>query len=110
MERPNFILNELTAEKWVYGGDSLARADGRVVFTPYMLPGETARVEPLKDKRGLIRAVMRDLISSSPDRIEPPCPYFYRCGGCHYQHASYEFQVRQKAEILREQLRRMGRI
>jgi 23S rRNA (uracil1939-C5)-methyltransferase len=105
----NLIVNEVTAEKWVYGGDSLSRVDGRVVLTPYLIPGETARVEASEDKRGLVRAIARDIITPSPERVEPPCPYFFRCGGCHYQHASYEFQVQQKAVILREQLRRVGR-
>ena len=100
----------MTVEKWVYGGDSLARVDGRVVMTPYLIPGETARVDQTEDRRGLIRAVARDVVTPSPERVDPPCPYFFRCGGCHYQHAAYEFQVQQKAAILREQLRRVGRI
>lgn len=105
----NLIVNEVTAEKWVYGGDSLSRVDGRVVLTPYLIPGETARVEASEEKRGVVRAIARDIVTPSPDRVEPPCPYFFRCGGCHYQHASYGFQVQQKAIILREQLRRVGR-
>lgn len=110
VEGQSFIVDEVTAEKWVYGGDSLSRVDGRVVLTPYLIPGERARVEVVEDKRGLIRALPREIVTSSVDRVEPPCPYFARCGGCHYQHAGYEFQVRQKAEILREQLRRVGRV
>ncbi len=110
MVGPNIIVNEVTAEKWVYGGDSLARVEGQVVLTPYLLPGETARVEAVQEKPGLVRAVARDIVAPSPHRVEPPCPYFYRCGGCHYQHAEYSFQVEQKAAILREQLRRVGRI
>ena len=39
------IVNEVRIEKWVYGGDALARLDGRVVLAPFVLPGETARVE-----------------------------------------------------------------
>ncbi len=109
-EATNFILNEVTAEKWVYGGDSLARVDGQVVLTPYLIPGERARVEALGGKRGLIRAVPRDILMPAAERAEPPCPYFFRCGGCHYQHAAYSFQVEQKAAILREQLRRVGRL
>ena len=79
-------------------------------MTPYLLPGETAIVDQVEDRRGLIRALPREVLTPSADRAEPPCPYFFRCGGCHYQHANYEFQVRQKAAILVEQLRRVGRI
>ena len=50
------------------------------------------------------------MIEPSPERVEPPCPLFARCGGCHYQHAPYEFQLARKVEILREQLRRVGKI
>src|SRR4051794_39707435 len=100
IEQANFILNEVTAEKWVYGGDSLSRVNGQVVLTPYLIPGETARVDAVEDKRGLIRALPREVITPSPDRVEPPCPYFYRCGGCNYQHATYEFQIRAKADVL----------
>lgn len=109
-EEANLIVNEVTAEKWVYGGDSLSRVNGQVVLTPHLIPGETARVEAVEDKRGMVRAIAREIVTRAADRVEPPCPYFYRCGGCHYQHAAYDFQVGQKAAILREQLRRVGHI
>jgi 23S rRNA (uracil1939-C5)-methyltransferase len=109
-EGVNLIVNEVTVEKWVYGGDSLARVDRRVLLAPYLLPGETARVETHEDGKQMLRGRDPQVITASGERVQPPCPYFYRCGGCHYQHARYEFQVSQKAEILREQLKRVGRI
>ena len=93
-------------EKWVYGGDALARVDGRVVLAPFVLPGETVRLEAGDD----IHADLVEVIQASPERVAPPCPLFTRCGGCHYQHAPYEFQLARKVEILREQLRRVGKI
>lgn len=93
-------------EKWVYGGEALARLDGRVVFAPFVLPGETAQLKIGAD----VHAELLEVVTASPDRVEPPCPLFEKCGGCHYQHAPYEFQVARKAEILREQLRRVGKI
>ncbi len=45
-----------------------------------------------------------------PERVAPLCPYFGRCGGCHYQHAAYEFQLAAKQSILAEELRRLGKI
>jgi 23S rRNA (uracil1939-C5)-methyltransferase len=100
----------VTVEKWVYGGDSLSRAEGHVVMTPYLLPGETARVEETQSRRGLIKALPREILAASQHRVAPPCAHFSRCGGCHYQHAAYEYQVGQKAEILREQFQRVGHI
>lgn len=97
---------EITAEKWVYGGESLARVNGRIVFAPYLLPGETARLKIGKD----VHAELIDVVTPSDVRVDPPCRLFARCGGCHYQHAPYEFQLAQKVEILREQLRRVGKI
>ncbi|MEI9813556.1 MAG: class I SAM-dependent RNA methyltransferase [Acidobacteriota bacterium] len=55
-------------------------------------------------------APLEAIVTPSPERVTPPCPVFARCGGCHYQHAPYEFQVAQKVEILREQLQRVGKI
>src|SRR5208283_1942520 len=51
-----------------------------------------------------------EVLTPAPERIAPPCPLFTQCGGCQYQHAPYEFQVARKVEILREQLRRVGKI
>ena len=102
----NSILNEVQIEKWVYGGDALARIEGRVVLVPFALPGEKARVEVHDD----VHADLVEVLEPAPQRVTPPCPHFSRCGGCHYQHAPYEFQLARKVDILREQLRRVGKI
>jgi 23S rRNA (uracil1939-C5)-methyltransferase len=96
----------VTIEKWVYGGDALARVDGRVVLAPFVLPGETARLNVGEH----IHADLLEVTAAAPERVEPPCPLFTRCGGCQYQHAPYQFQVARKVDILREQLRRVGKI
>jgi 23S rRNA (uracil1939-C5)-methyltransferase len=110
----------VTIEKWVYGGDALARMTpataaepalgqpkpGRVVLLPFVLPGETVR---LRRAQGL-RAEAAKVVIPAPERIAPACPLFTHCGGCHYQHAPYEFQLARKMEILREQLWRVGKI
>jgi 23S rRNA (uracil1939-C5)-methyltransferase len=71
------------------------------------LPGEVAKVQ-LKD--GDMHAALVEVTQPAPERIAPICPLFTRCGGCHYQHAPYEFQLARKVDILREQLRRVGKI
>ena len=52
---------ELTIEKLVYGGEGLGRMDGQVVFAPYVLPGESVRVERKSEKSGLVRTALREV-------------------------------------------------
>src|SRR5580700_8432193 len=99
----------VTIEKLVYGGEGLARPNGRVILTPFVLPGERVRIE-MRAAPGTVHAGLAEVLEASAERVEPPCPLFRRCGGCHYQHAPYEFQLARKVEILREQLRRVGKI
>jgi len=107
---------ELTIEKLVYGGDGLARlpADergrGKAAFVPFVLEGETVEAILLDQKPGFARARADQIVAASPQRIEPRCPYFQRCGGCHYQHTSYEHQLEIKAAILNENLRRIAKV
>ena len=94
----------------MYGGDGLSRLESKVVFTPYVLPDEKVRAEVDRIKNDLWRGRLLEVLEPSPARVAPPCPYFQRCGGCHYQHADYAFQVEQKRSILREALQRVGKI
>jgi len=95
-----------------HGGAALGRHEGRVIFVPYALPGETARVEITEDKGRYAFARLVEVLEPSPDRAEPPCPHFSPtgCGGCQWQHARYEAQLRFKTEIVAEQLTRIGKI
>ncbi len=98
----------LRIDKLVYGGDALGRRNGQVVLTPFALPGELVTVETRPAKGKILRAFVKKVDEPSPERITPPCPYFTKCGGCHYQHANYAFQLQQKESILRETLLRTG--
>src|SRR6266571_7184344 len=101
---------EVTVEKLVYGGDGLGRLDGRVVFAPFVLPGERIRARAEQEKPGLVRARMLEVLEAAPDRVAAPCPVYGRCGGCHYQHAPYTYQLAAKRTILVEALERLGKI
>ncbi len=94
----------------VYGGSGLGRLEGRVVLTPFVLPGERALVRALSGKPGMLQAGLLEVRAAAPDRLAPPCPYFARCGGCHYQHAPYALELAWKRAILEDQLRRIGKI
>jgi 23S rRNA (uracil1939-C5)-methyltransferase len=98
-------------EKLTYGGDALGRLpDGRALFVPFALPGETARVRVVDERRGHVRAELVEVLEASPERITPRCKHFGLCGGCHYQHISYASQLAAKTEILHDQLTRIGKI
>jgi 23S rRNA (uracil1939-C5)-methyltransferase len=104
------IEETLTIEKLVYGGEGLSRLEGKVVLTPFVLPGEVVRAEIERAKNDLWRGRLLEVLQPSPSRVAPGCPYFQRCGGCQYQHIDYPFQLEQKREILREALKRVGKI
>jgi len=101
---------EVRVEKLVYGGDGLARLDGRVVFAPFVLPGERIRATARSEKPGLVQARTLEVLEAAPERVAAGCAVFGRCGGCHYQHAPYEYQLLAKRAILVEELRRLGKI
>ncbi|MGH9774606.1 MAG: 23S rRNA (uracil(1939)-C(5))-methyltransferase RlmD [Candidatus Acidiferrales bacterium] len=101
---------QVKIEKLVYGGEGLAHYDGATAFVPYVLPGEVVEIAPLEQKKKFIRGELTRLIEPAPERIAADCPHFTVCGGCHYQHIPYEQQLSFKTEILRETLRRIGKI
>src|SRR2546427_10637045 len=99
---------ELTIEKLVYGGDGLARLEAdqsgrrKAVFLPFVLEGERVEARLSDQKSAFARGEVEQIVSASPARISPACPYFQRCGGCHYQHTGYQHQLQVKSAILHE--------
>jgi 23S rRNA (uracil1939-C5)-methyltransferase len=106
MKQPDPELVQI--EKPIYGGAFLARIQGKAVFVPLTLPGEQARIRIVEDKRGYASAEALEIVAPAPERVAPACRHFGACGGCDYQHASYEAQLRFKQSILRETLERGG--
>jgi 23S rRNA (uracil1939-C5)-methyltransferase len=102
---------DLLLEKHTYGGDAMGRlGDGRAVFVPFGLPGESVRVRLTEEKKNFARGEIVEILESSPERIAAKCEHFGECGGCHYQNLPYERQLQIKREILRDQLTRIGKI
>jgi 23S rRNA (uracil1939-C5)-methyltransferase len=97
-------------EKLVYGGEGLARVEGQVLLTPFVLPGERIQVLTKRAKAGLLRGASPEILQASPQRVVPRCEYFGTCGGCQYQHGDYPLQLEAKRGILRETLQRLGGI
>jgi len=99
-----------TIESMAFKGYGVARVNGKVVFVPYALKGEEARVEIVDEKKDYCFGRLNQIISPSPSRVTPPCPYFGHCGGCQWQHIDHATQVGFKKEILEETMKRLGRL
>jgi 23S rRNA (uracil1939-C5)-methyltransferase len=101
---------EVTIERILPGGLGLAHADGQTVMVALAAPGDRLRVRVERVKGNVAFASIEEILEPSPDRIEPPCPYFGRCGGCDFQQMNYEAQLAAKKEIVRDCLRRIAKI
>ncbi len=93
------------------GGAGVGRLpDGRAVFVHRSAPGERVEVRVVEEKRRWARAELLRIRRPSPDRREAPCPHYARCGGCTVEHLTYAAQLRAKAAIVMDALRRIGGI
>jgi 23S rRNA (uracil1939-C5)-methyltransferase len=101
---------DVRVERILPGGVGLAHAQGQTIFVGLAAPGDVARVRVDSVRGGLAFASIVEIDEPSPSRVEPPCPYFGRCGGCDFQQLSYEAQLAAKVEIIRDCLRRVARV
>jgi tRNA/tmRNA/rRNA uracil-C5-methylase (TrmA/RlmC/RlmD family) len=104
---------ELTVSRAASGGVCVARdPGGRVVFVRHALPGERVRARITAVTVSFARGDAVEILAASPDRVTPPCRYARPggCGGCDWQHAAPAAQLRIKAEVIAEQLRRIAHI
>jgi len=103
-------MSMINIEKLAFGGSGFGRIDGKACFVPYTAPGDVADISITKDKRSYSEGVLKELLKSSDSRVSPPCPVFGICGGCDWQHITYEEQCRQKELIFADTLWRIGRV
>ncbi len=89
-------------------GMGVARLEGRVVFVPRVIQGERWRVRLEKVNKNVAWGRGMELLSPSPERLEPDCPLFGRCGGCQFRHMAYEEELRAKAQRVQDALTRLG--
>ena len=97
--------HQLTIERLSYGPAGIGRLDGKVVFVPGTVPGDTVEVAIEEDKKTYAVARLTAVRQPSAQRRQPPCPYIPRCGGCPWQHIDYAEQLRAKQALVEEQLR-----
>ncbi len=102
-------LADLHVERLAYGGAGVAHApDGRAVFVRGSCPGDTVAARVVAEHKRYLEAEVVEVIDASPDRVAPPCPYFGRCGGCQWQHISYDTQAVAKRDAVADSLSRIG--
>ncbi|MBK7931897.1 MAG: class I SAM-dependent RNA methyltransferase [Acidobacteria bacterium] len=112
-QKPNYAAGdilELKIEKIVPRGLGLAFVEGLTVFVPLSVAGDIVRAEIKHIKKRIAFASIVDIIEQSGNRIVPPCPHFGVCGGCDFQQMNYETQLRAKLDIIRDCLKRIGKI
>ena len=101
---------DVEIERILPGGVGLAHAAGKTVFVSLAAPGDSVRVQVEREQGNILFASVVEVLTPSPVRIEPPCPYFGRCGGCDFQQLTYEAQLAAKAEIITDCLQRIARL
>ena len=98
----------LTIDDLAFGGEGVGRADGYVVFVPGGLPGDRLQVRLVQVRSRFGRGIIEAVVEPSPQRVEAPCPYFGRCGGCRLQHVAYPAQLAYKSKQVADALERLG--
>lgn len=101
---------EVRIERILPGGMGLAHAEGKTIFVSLAAPGDYVRVKIEREQGNVLFASVVEILTPSPVRVEPPCPYFGRCGGCDFQQMTYEAQLAAKAEIIRDCLQRIAKL
>ena len=96
------IIEKLKIEKLVYKGYGLGFNDSNPIFVPYSVPGDIADVEIEYQKKDVFFGKIKELIERSPNRIEPNCEVFCKCGGCDWLNIPYEKQLEYKQLIINE--------
>jgi 23S rRNA (uracil1939-C5)-methyltransferase len=100
----------VTIERIVGDGKGIGFHDGQTVFVPETVPGDRVRAKVRSHRGKVIQGELLEVLEPSPQRVEPPCPYFSACGGCDFQQFSYEDQLETKVAMIQDSLRRIGKL
>lgn len=100
----------VTVERILPGGVGLAHAGGHTLLVGLSAPGDRLSVRVDGARGRTLFASILEVLEAGPARVEPPCPYFGRCGGCDFQQLDYPSQLDAKVEIIRDCFRRLARI
>ena len=101
---------ELDVDSLAFGGLGVSRSDGFVVFSTDTAPGDRVRVRVRKARRRWAEADLIEVLTPSPVRVTPPCPYVPACGGCRLQHVAYDATLEAKRAHIVDHLLRIGHL
>ena len=105
---PSDIL--LTISSMAYGGNGVARLDGKVYFVADAIEGDVVKARVTEDKERYANAEISEFVSYSPFREKPRCPFIISCGGCQWMGVPYTQQLAWKQEFILSSLKRIGKI
>lgn len=97
-----------TVEGYSSEGLGIVRLDGAVVFVPGAVRGETVDLKITKVMKTAAAGKIVKIHAPSPERAEPECPYYGRCGGCDFQHLTYPEELRAKRQRVQDAITRLG--
>jgi len=109
-DHPSSRIVDLKIRDIAFGGKGVGRDNSKAIFVPFTIEGELVTAKIVREKKQFAESELVDVRERSPDRVEPPCPYFGRCGGCAYQHINYEHQLGIKWRQVRDVLQRIGKL
>lgn len=109
MLKKNDIIT-LTIDNCSLDGSGVGHYDGLAVFVPMAFTGEKINAHILKVKKNCAFAKIESVLSPAPERIEPGCPVYSRCGGCAFRHITYEAEAAVKQDAVEQILHRIGKI
>ncbi|MCR5495522.1 MAG: methyltransferase [Treponema sp.] len=101
-------METIITDKITFGGNCIAKLNGKNIFVPYAIPGEKLQVEIVENHRDYDLAKIVNILEASKDRVEPACPYYYKCGGCNMMHIKEDAQRIYRKEILKDTFERNG--
>ena len=109
-DHPSLRIVDLKIRDIAFGGKGVGRDNSKAIFVPFTIEGELVTAKIVREKKQFAESELVDVRERSPDRVQPPCPYFGCCGGCAYQHINYEHQLAIKWRQVRDILQRIGKL
>ena len=104
------ILYTVLIDDVAVEGNAIGRVDGKIIFVPHAIPGDVVNIQLTKSREKYAEGYVTEIVTPSPDRLEPFCKHYGNCGGCKWLNLPYEKQLAFKQQEVIENLQRIGKI